>query len=146
MTKKKNRGKRHKKAPAVKGQAVDENGQAVPDAGFMVENSESDADIDEEDWDGRIDEEDEEEEVTRIDPDSEKEFEFERFLSRFAESPVVRQYARLLKNYKENPARINHYVVRMLKRISKQCDQEPLLYCITLFRSLQDILGDHHLL
>ncbi len=61
---------------------------------------------------------------------------------RFANNKIVRSYCLVLKEYRKNSEAVNHAVVKMLYRIAIQLKMAPLLYQISIFRTLQSIMEE----
>ncbi|XP_063971887.1 protein timeless homolog [Diachasmimorpha longicaudata] len=89
-----------------------------------------------------------EEEQAEVDTQYEEtNFNFDEFLRRFANVRVVKALAILLSHFEENPADINHYVVKMLHRISWDSKMPAMIFQASIFRTFQKILdskyGEH---
>ena len=61
---------------------------------------------------------------------------------RFANNKIVRAYSLVLASYNTNSDAINHVVVRMLHRIAVDLKMAPLLYQISVFRTMQAVLHE----
>lgn len=61
---------------------------------------------------------------------------------RFANNKIVRVYGLVLVDFSKNTDLTNHAVVKMLYRISVQLNMTPLLYQISIFRTLLAILSE----
>ncbi len=61
---------------------------------------------------------------------------------RFCNNKIVRAYALVLKDYHKNADSVNHAVVKMLHRIAVELRKAPLLYHISIFRTMQAILQE----
>lgn len=61
---------------------------------------------------------------------------------RFANNKIVRVYSLVLADFSKNTDLTNHAVVKMLYRISVQLNMTPLLYQISIFRTLLAILSE----
>jgi timeless len=46
----------------------------------------------------------------------------------FADNTVVRNLVWMLEGYRGNTVQVNYYIGRMLERVSKDCELEPMLY------------------
>ncbi|XP_023244200.1 protein timeless homolog isoform X1 [Centruroides sculpturatus] len=82
----------------------------------------------------------EEEQEERIVQSYEKEFDFKGFVSRFANSKIVRAYAMLFKNFNKNSDYTNNCILKMLHRISWDCKMVALLFQASVFQTMQKIL------
>lgn len=60
----------------------------------------------------------------------------------FATNKIVRAYCLVLADYAKNSDSVNHAVVKMLYRIAVQLKMHPLLYQISVFRTLLAILQE----
>jgi timeless len=95
---------------------------------------------------------DEEEEAGGIDQDEEegeptvekyeKEFDLNAYISGFAHVKTIQAYCLLLQNYRQNSSHTNHCIIKMLHRVSIQCRMAPMLYHISVFKTLDEILND----
>ena len=63
-------------------------------------------------------------------------------LHRFSNNKIVRAYCIALADYNKNSDTVNHAVVKMLYRITVQLKMAPLLYQISVFRTLNEILHE----
>jgi hypothetical protein len=50
----------------------------------------------------------------------------------FADNTVVRNLVWMLEGYRGNTAQVNYYIGRMLERVSKDCELEPMLYQVRI--------------
>jgi timeless len=92
------------------------------------EEAEQDAEEEEEQDRDPSDSHDEEvEEVTREDS-----LDVFKYLRRFGDNMILHNYCWLLKNYAQNTAATNYYIIHMLQRICKDCLMEPMLYQVSL--------------
>ncbi|XP_038077743.1 protein timeless homolog isoform X2 [Patiria miniata] len=96
-------------------------------------------DVNEEEFE---DEEDELLEAERREDRTEEEFNLKVFINKFSHPEVIRCYVQLLKDYRSNSALTNHCIVKMLHRVSWDCDKTALLFQISLFRIFQKIVND----
>lgn len=61
---------------------------------------------------------------------------------RFSNNKIVRAYCLVLADYSRNSDSVNHAVIKMLYRIAVQLKMSPLLYQISVFRTLNEILHE----
>ena len=61
---------------------------------------------------------------------------------RFTTNKIVHSYCLVLKEYRSNSDSVNHATVKMLYRIAVHLNMAPLLYQISVFRTLQSILHE----
>ncbi|CAD5116385.1 DgyrCDS5281 [Dimorphilus gyrociliatus] len=83
-------------------------------------------------------EEDNEEDVEDVIVRDEINFDFKEFISKFANSKVVRAYSILLGEWRDNSAAINHAILKMLHRIAFQCNLPGLLFHARIFRTFNE--------
>ncbi|CAF1342072.1 unnamed protein product [Adineta steineri] len=95
---------------------------------------EDDEDLHEEEQEEGHDE-DEQESMHTI--EREEEFDFKKFISRFAHSTVLSSYIDVFRTYTSNTPYLNHCIVRMFYRISVDCNYPGILFQMSLFRILQ---------
>jgi hypothetical protein len=76
------------------------------------------------------------------DAEGDKRFDVEQFKRKFANSFVIKQYCFLLRFYTSNTTKTNKQVLSMLKMVADDCSAEPLLYQLSLFKTINDILSD----
>lgn len=62
--------------------------------------------------------------------------------TRFSNNKIVRAYCLVLSDYSKNADSVNHAVVKMLYRIAVQLKMHPLLYQVSVFRTLLAILQE----
>ena len=62
--------------------------------------------------------------------------------NRFSNNKIVRAYSMVLADYRTNSDTINHAVVKMLHRVSVHLKMAPLLYQLSVFRTMQSILHE----
>ena len=65
---------------------------------------------------------------------NEVDFKVSTFLSAFANSSIIKKLCWLLKFYKSNSNRTNHYIIRMLRRITDDLELSPMLYQVKSFK------------
>ncbi|KAF5732400.1 protein timeless [Tripterygium wilfordii] len=70
----------------------------------------------------------------------EVDFKVSKFISGFAQSSIIQNLCWLLKFYKSNSNNTNHYIIRMLRRITDELELSPMLYQLSLFTTFYDIL------
>lgn len=68
----------------------------------------------------------------------EVDFNVSTFISAFANSSIIQNLCWLLKFYKSNSIRTNHYIICMLRRITDDLELAPMLYQVT-FEKLTNI-------
>ncbi|XP_011305481.1 protein timeless homolog [Fopius arisanus] len=90
------------------------------------------------------DEFDEEEEAEAEGQYEETNFNFDEFLRRFANVKIVRALAVLLRHFEENSNEVNHYIVKMMHRISWDCKVPAMIFQASIFRIFQRILESKH--
>ncbi|KAH9677423.1 Timeless family protein [Citrus sinensis] len=73
---------------------------------------------------------------------NEVDFKVSTFLSAFANSSIIKKLCWLLKFYKSNSNRTNHYIIRMLRRITDDLELSPMLYQLSLLTVFYDILAE----
>lgn len=73
---------------------------------------------------------------------NEKQFNLTMFLEQFCKPKVLKKYYWFLSHFKINTMQMNHYIFAMLQRVSKECQKEPYLFQLSLFKTLYDILQD----
>uniref|UniRef100_A0A8R7P601 Timeless N-terminal domain-containing protein n=1 Tax=Triticum urartu TaxID=4572 RepID=A0A8R7P601_TRIUA len=71
---------------------------------------------------------------------SEVDFNVSRLISSLANNSVVQNICWLLKYYKTNSFRTNHYIICMLRRFCEDLDVSPMLYQLSLLTTFYDIL------
>ncbi|CAM6071737.1 unnamed protein product [Sphagnum tenellum] len=102
------------------------------------EEAEQDAEEEEEQDRDPSDSQDEEvEEVT-----CEDSLDVFKYLRRFGDNMVLHNYCWLLKNYAQNTAATNYYIIHMLQRICKDCLMEPMLYQLSVLQTFYEILSN----
>ncbi|KAJ4843375.1 hypothetical protein Tsubulata_032681 [Turnera subulata] len=72
----------------------------------------------------------------------EVDFKVSTFISAFANHNIIQNLCWLLKFYKNNPVNTNHYIVRMLQRITDDLDLSPMLYQLSLLTTFYEILEE----
>ncbi|KAG8069407.1 hypothetical protein GUJ93_ZPchr0005g15922 [Zizania palustris] len=75
-------------------------------------------------------------------PTSEVDFNVSRLISSLANNSVVQNICWLLKHYKSNSFRTNHYIICMLRRFCEDLELSPMLYQLSLLTTFYDILAD----
>ncbi|KAJ4771365.1 Topoisomerase 1-associated factor 1 [Rhynchospora pubera] len=73
---------------------------------------------------------------------SEVDFNVSRLVGSFLNNTVVHNLCWLLKHYKTNSARTNHYILCMLRRICDDLGMAPMLYQLSLLTIFYTILAD----
>ncbi|KAF0924640.1 hypothetical protein E2562_010240 [Oryza meyeriana var. granulata] len=73
---------------------------------------------------------------------SEVDFNVSRLISSLANNSVVQNICWLLKHYKSNSFRTNHYIICMLRRFCEDLELSPMLYQLSLLTTFYDILAD----
>ncbi|KAL5202449.1 hypothetical protein ABZP36_013401 [Zizania latifolia] len=73
---------------------------------------------------------------------SEVDFNVSRLISSLANNSVVQNICWLLKHYKSNSFRTNHYIICMLRRFCEDLELAPMLYQLSLLTTFYDILAD----
>lgn len=63
---------------------------------------------------------------------AEVDFKVSSLVSAFSNNSIIQKLCWLLKFYKSNLTRTNHYIVCMLRRISHDLELSPMLYQVTL--------------
>uniref|UniRef100_H2Y692 Timeless N-terminal domain-containing protein n=1 Tax=Ciona savignyi TaxID=51511 RepID=H2Y692_CIOSA len=88
-----------------------------------------------------MEEEQESEEEEELPPprSTEIEFNYQDYLKKFADSKIMVQYVRLLKEFDRNDDHVNHCLVKMLHRVGFSLKMYGLLFQISLFRVFQKI-------
>ncbi|GJN15264.1 hypothetical protein PR202_gb02160 [Eleusine coracana subsp. coracana] len=76
---------------------------------------------------------------------SEVNFDVSRLISSLANNSVVQNICWLLKHYKSNSFRTNHYIVCMLRRFCEDLQLSPMLYQLSLLTGFYDILAEQKL-
>ncbi|CAF2742413.1 unnamed protein product [Rotaria sp. Silwood2] len=79
--------------------------------------------------------EDEQEPIHTI--EREEEFDFKRFIIRFAHSSILSSYIDVLRTYTNNTPYLNHCIIRMFYRVSVDCNHPGILFQMSLFRIFQ---------
>ncbi|XP_021655710.2 uncharacterized protein LOC110646535 isoform X2 [Hevea brasiliensis] len=72
----------------------------------------------------------------------EVDFKVSTFVSAFANHNIIRNLCWLLRFYKSNSISTNHYIIRMLQRITDDLDLSPMLYQLSLLTTFYDILDE----
>lgn len=75
-------------------------------------------------------------------PTNEVDFNVTRLVLSFANNAVVHNLFWLLKYYKSNSSRTNHYIICMMRRFCDDLDLSPMLYQLSLLTTFNDILSD----
>ncbi|KAH9567681.1 hypothetical protein CY35_03G038000 [Sphagnum magellanicum] len=65
-----------------------------------------------------------------------------KYLRRFGDNMILHNYCWLLKNYAQNTAATNYYIIHMLQRICKDCLMEPMLYQLSVLQTFYEILSN----
>ncbi|KAM0861691.1 hypothetical protein ACQ4PT_045741 [Festuca glaucescens] len=73
---------------------------------------------------------------------SEADFNVSRLISSLANNSVVQNICWLLKHYKTNSFRTNHYIICMLRRFCEDLELSPMLYQLSLLTTFYDILAE----
>ncbi|KAL6848915.1 hypothetical protein ACP4OV_021498 [Aristida adscensionis] len=73
---------------------------------------------------------------------SEVDFNVSRLISSLANNTVVQNICWLLKHYKSNSFRTNHYIICMLRRFCEDLELSPMLYQLSLLTTFYDILAE----
>ncbi|OQU78449.1 hypothetical protein SORBI_3009G237400 [Sorghum bicolor] len=73
---------------------------------------------------------------------SEVDFNVSRLISSLANNSVVQNICWLLKHYKSNSYRTNHYIICMLRRFCEDLELSPMLYQLSLLTTFYDILAE----
>ncbi|KAF8726744.1 hypothetical protein HU200_019214 [Digitaria exilis] len=76
---------------------------------------------------------------------SEVDFNVSRLISSLANNSVVQNVCWLLKHYKTNSYRTNHYIICMLRRFCEDLELSPMLYQLSLLTTFYDILAEQKL-
>ncbi|CAL4894934.1 unnamed protein product [Urochloa decumbens] len=76
---------------------------------------------------------------------SEVDFNVSRLISSLANNSVVQNVCWLLKHYKSNSYRTNHYIICMLRRFCEDLELSPMLYQLSLLTIFYDILAEQKL-
>ncbi|XP_034586978.1 uncharacterized protein [Setaria viridis] len=76
---------------------------------------------------------------------SEVDFNVSRLISSLANNSVVQNVCWLLKHYKSNSYRTNHYIICMLQRFCEDLELSPMLYQLSLLTTFYDILAEQKL-
>ncbi|XP_039799804.1 protein timeless homolog isoform X3 [Panicum virgatum] len=76
---------------------------------------------------------------------SEVDFNVSRLISSLANNSVVQNVCWLLKHYKSNSYRTNHYIICMLRRFCEDLELSPMLYQLSLLTTFYDILAEQKL-
>lgn len=76
---------------------------------------------------------------------SEVDFNVSRLISSLANNSVVQNICWLLKHYKTNSYRTNHYIICMLRRFCEDLELSPMLYQLSLLTTFYDILAEQKL-
>ncbi|XP_078488452.1 protein timeless homolog [Ciona intestinalis] len=70
---------------------------------------------------------------------TEVEFNYQDYLKKFADSRIMVQYVRLLKEFDQNDEHVNHCLVKMLHRVGFTLKMYGLLFHVSLFRVFQKV-------
>uniref|UniRef100_A0ACD5TDG3 Uncharacterized protein n=1 Tax=Avena sativa TaxID=4498 RepID=A0ACD5TDG3_AVESA len=73
---------------------------------------------------------------------SEADFNVSQLISSLANNSVVQNVCWLLKHYKTNSFRTNHYIICMLRRFCEDLELSPMLYQLSLLTTFYDILAE----
>ncbi|XP_062181662.1 uncharacterized protein LOC133885912 [Phragmites australis] len=94
-----------------------------------------------------IDEEEESSDssIDHLPATSEVDFNVSRLISSLANNSVVQNICWLLKHYKSNSIRTNHYIICMLRRFCEDLELSPMLYQLSLLTTFYDILAEQKL-
>lgn len=78
---------------------------------------------------------------------TEFEFDFNNYVSKFADAKVVKMYSEVLQNYTTNGSKLNHAIVKMFHRIldDKHCDMRWLFYQLSVFDLCRTIINDRQI-
>ncbi|CAF2135393.1 unnamed protein product [Rotaria magnacalcarata] len=102
---------------------------------LLPKHSDEDDENDEEKQHEAGHEEDDEELIETI--EREEEFDFKRFIRRFAHSSILCSYIDVLRTYRTNTPFLNHCIIRMFYRVSVDCNFTGILFQMSLFRIFQ---------
>ncbi|CAF3327336.1 unnamed protein product [Rotaria sp. Silwood1] len=80
---------------------------------------------------------DEDEQESIHTTEREEEFDFKRFIIRFAHSSILSSYIDVLRTYTSNTPYLNHCIIRMFYRVSVDCNYPGILFQMSLFRIFQ---------
>ncbi|CAF3746134.1 unnamed protein product [Rotaria sordida] len=83
---------------------------------------------------------DEQESIHTI--EREEEFDFKKFIIRFAHSSILSSYIDVLRTYTSNTPYLNHCIIRMFYRISIDCNYPGIFFQMSLFRIYQKFYLD----
>ncbi|CAK7324063.1 unnamed protein product [Dovyalis caffra] len=72
----------------------------------------------------------------------EVDFKVSTFISSLANHNIIQNLCWLLRFYKNNSISTNHYIIRMLQRITDDLDLSPMLYQLSLLTTFYDILEE----
>ncbi|KAJ8752854.1 hypothetical protein K2173_008589 [Erythroxylum novogranatense] len=72
----------------------------------------------------------------------EVDFKVSTFVSTLANHSIIQNLCWLLKFYKSNSTRTNHYIISILRRITDDLDLSPMLYQLSLLITFYDILDE----
>ncbi|KAF7408535.1 hypothetical protein HZH66_003072 [Vespula vulgaris] len=86
------------------------------------------------------DEEDDQEDVAIEETD----FKLNEFVQRFANIKIVKALAILLQQFDKNTNEVNHYVTKMLHRITWECKMPAMIFQASIFRTFQKILASKY--
>ncbi|XP_061996707.1 uncharacterized protein LOC133714583 [Rosa rugosa] len=75
---------------------------------------------------------------------TEVDFKVSSLVSAFSNNSIIQKLCWLLKFYKSNLTRTNHYIVCMLRRISEDLELSPMLYQLSLLTIFYDILAEQN--
>ncbi|KAL6123153.1 hypothetical protein ACLB2K_075676 [Fragaria x ananassa] len=73
---------------------------------------------------------------------AEVDFKVSTLVSAFSNHSIIQKLCWLLKFYKSNLTRTNHYIICMLRRISEDLELSPMLYQLSLLTIFYDILAE----
>ncbi|CAF1001865.1 unnamed protein product, partial [Rotaria sordida] len=106
---------------------------------LLPKNTDEDDENNEEEYEEGHDE-DEQESIHTI--EREEEFDFKKFIIRFAHSSILSSYIDVLRTYTSNTPYLNHCIIRMFYRISIDCNYPGIFFQMSLFRIYQKFYLD----
>lgn len=80
--------------------------------------------------------------VLAKDVEGEKRFNLQNFKYKFSNAFVMKQYCYLLQFYATNSTQTNGNIIAMMKMVADECRSEPILYQLSLFKTINEILND----
>nr|KAF7435590.1 hypothetical protein H0235_003781 [Vespula pensylvanica] len=88
--------------------------------------------------------EEDEEDDHEDDVIEETDFKLNEFVQRFANIKIVKALAILLQQFDKNTNEVNHYVTKMLHRITWECKMPAMIFQASIFRTFQKILASKY--